>query len=512
MEEAIAKADKEVLAEIVKFSQKNSLKGSKGGWKEFLDSHDQKFGSGLSDPSKRSADVLIAFLLTFTKKDCKFLSKMIKRRSDRAEMERFVKEFPDQETPEQRLVQLTVEHPQYTQHYSFPSHDEDWMIVPLGKIFKVMSSQTLLSVDCEMVLCRDGTDAVVRVCAVGRNLEVKLDKLVKPSKDVVDYRTYITGISAKDLEGVTCSLDEIQKSLKKLLSHGTILVGHALHNDLKALKIDYPRVIDTASIFKLKNLPTTYSPSLNNLCKSVLGYEVRKEGEPHNCLTDAQAAMKLVLAKLENGFDDPIAIDGKNVPESDLMKLFLHKVPVEVPCQELRGVFSVKYDIDIQDDLRVRGQHYSTFAIFKDAGDAYSAFRGIEGQETMDTSGRLQKNVTLTQSTGRTFTFYVRRMTADGLLNNIKFPKKRNALEDDTQDQKRQRTSLLQCYHIEEIEKLKQELRDRDDLVKEIEKLKQELRDREDRVEEIEKLKQDLHDREDEIFKLQEIIASREET
>lgn len=128
---------------------------------------------------------------------------------------------------------------------------------------------------------------------------------------------------------------------------------------------------------------------------------------------------------------------------------------------------------------------------------------------TQDSSGRLQKNVTLTLGTGRTFTFYVRRMIADGLLNNIKFPKKRNALEDDTQDQKRQRMSPLQCYYVEEIEKLKQELRDRDDHAKEIEKLKRELRDREDHVKEIEELKQNLRDREEEVFKLQKILMKK---
>ena len=52
--------------DIVKFAQKNGLKGAKGGWKEFLDCHDKKFGAGLSDPAKRSSDILAAFLGTFT--------------------------------------------------------------------------------------------------------------------------------------------------------------------------------------------------------------------------------------------------------------------------------------------------------------------------------------------------------------------------------------------------------------------------------------------------------------
>lgn len=40
--------------------------------------------------------------------------------------------------------------------------------------------------------------------------------------------------------------------------------------------------------------------------QSVLGYEVRKKGSPHNCLDDARAAMKLVLAKVEREVGDTI--------------------------------------------------------------------------------------------------------------------------------------------------------------------------------------------------------------
>lgn len=42
----------------------------------------------------------------------------------------------------------------------------------LGKVSEVMKSQTMISIDCEMVLCEDGTEAVVKICAVDENLEV----------------------------------------------------------------------------------------------------------------------------------------------------------------------------------------------------------------------------------------------------------------------------------------------------------------------------------------------------
>jgi len=40
--------------------------------------------------------------------------------------------------------------------------------------------------------------------------------------------------------------------------------------------------------------------------QSVLGYELRKKGAPHNCVDDACAAMKLVIAKIDKGFNDVI--------------------------------------------------------------------------------------------------------------------------------------------------------------------------------------------------------------
>jgi RNA exonuclease 1 len=56
-----------VLVEVVRFTQKNGLKGSDGAWKDFLARNDKKFGASVSDPRKRSRDVLLAFLQTFSK-------------------------------------------------------------------------------------------------------------------------------------------------------------------------------------------------------------------------------------------------------------------------------------------------------------------------------------------------------------------------------------------------------------------------------------------------------------
>lgn len=47
--------------------------------------------------------------------------------------------------------------------------------------------------------------------------------------------------------------------------------------------------------------------------QSVLGCEVRKTGAPHNCVDDARAAMKLVLALIERGIDSDMLVTQEDV-------------------------------------------------------------------------------------------------------------------------------------------------------------------------------------------------------
>ncbi|KAJ4907634.1 Ribonuclease H-like domain protein [Raphanus sativus] len=68
-------------------------------------------------------------------------------------------------------------------------------------------------------------------------------------------------------------LSDIQEKLLELFPTETIMVGHLLNKDLKALKMDHARVIDTSLLFKydfsaaggiVGKLPR---PSLDHLCK-----------------------------------------------------------------------------------------------------------------------------------------------------------------------------------------------------------------------------------------------------
>ena len=49
---------------------------------------------------------------------------------------------------------------------------QGWLMTEPFKGSNLESSKKMLAVDCEMVLCNDATDAVVRVCIVDSDLQV----------------------------------------------------------------------------------------------------------------------------------------------------------------------------------------------------------------------------------------------------------------------------------------------------------------------------------------------------
>ncbi|CAL5323644.1 unnamed protein product [Camellia sinensis] len=484
MDKMIANVGKDVLAMLVKAAQQQGMEGSEGDWEVFLSKHDKLFGSRIRDPRKKSAVTLARFLKTFSREDdLKFFDNKMHWYSKQDILRKFIEESREVESPVQMLVRLTLEHPQYPLDYSFPSHEEGWLRMKLSTN-QIKKFPKMLAVDCEMVLCEDGTEALVRVCAVGRNLQVKLNELVNPNKAVADYRSDITGVSAEDLDGVTCSLANVQESMKKLLRDGkTVLIGHSLNNDLKALKLDHGRVIDTSLIFKHGDETNFRRPSLNNLCKAVLGYEVRKEGAPHNCLDDATAAMKLVLAKIESGFDNAIPLIHEGVPEIKKSKLLLHGIPVNVPGEELHKIIPGDFTIEIRPNKKAGGKKYSAFANFKNQEEANQAFENIDGYREKDSYGLPQKCVSFQYDSGLMDSFCVRKMTSEDFLGQVSLRKRSFQVEETTTSESKKLKSGQEAGeqtkagsnlcdgHLKEIERLKQELRQRDEEISDLNKI-----------------------------------------
>ncbi|KAK2657540.1 hypothetical protein Ddye_010592 [Dipteronia dyeriana] len=104
MDQKLDSLDKKVLVELVRLVQKRRLHGTVGGWKDFLNLHDKKLGSSMSDPARRSNDELSSFLKTFNKeKDLKFIEESLQSLLNRDLVEQCKEMIPADESPEQVL-------------------------------------------------------------------------------------------------------------------------------------------------------------------------------------------------------------------------------------------------------------------------------------------------------------------------------------------------------------------------------------------------------------------------
>lgn len=152
-----------------------------------------------------------------------------------------------------------------------------------------------IAIDCEMVgVGPKGSESVLaRVSIVNWHGHVLLDRFVRPMEKVTDYRTWVSGIRAKDLVGAP-SLKEVQEEVSELIK-GRVLVGHAIQNDLKALLLSHPRTLirDTSTFKPLRDLAQTKYPGLKKLAKLVLDIDVQEKGQEHSPVEDARTTMAI---------------------------------------------------------------------------------------------------------------------------------------------------------------------------------------------------------------------------
>jgi len=174
----------------------------------------------------------------------------------------------------------------------------------------------VLAVDCEMCQTASDSHALTRISIVDDKLQTVYDQLVKPHGEITDYVTQWSGITAAMMEGVTTTLEDVQEHLLTLIQPDTILIGHSLDFDLRALKLHHDNIIDTSSLYIDERGPR-YKSSLKFLTKTYLKRDIQNSLSGHCSIEDAKSCMELALLKVEKGclFGTP-GLDQESVYEA----------------------------------------------------------------------------------------------------------------------------------------------------------------------------------------------------
>ncbi|PNS15865.1 hypothetical protein CAC42_7971 [Sphaceloma murrayae] len=165
----------------------------------------------------------------------------------------------------------------------------------------VTAGRDVYIIDCEMVSTTVDRFALARISLISWDGQVVLDELVQPPDPVKDYLTPFSGITKEMLDGVTLTLADIQARLSDLLTPRSILAGHSLDSDFRAIKITWPFVVDTTLLYPHPKGPPQKS-SLKWLTQKYLGREIQGNvSKGHDSVEDARAVLGLVKEKCERG-------------------------------------------------------------------------------------------------------------------------------------------------------------------------------------------------------------------
>lgn len=143
---------------------------------------------------------------------------------------------------------------------------------------------------------RGHINQLARCSLVSYDGDVAYDKFIKPPVAVTDYRTPWSGIRPRDLHRAT-PYKEARAEILRLV-RGKILVGHAIHNDLKVLNYNHPKDLtrDTSRI-PLLNVKAGFDErqvvSLKRLTKALFNRDIQAGRKGHSSVEDAKATMEL---------------------------------------------------------------------------------------------------------------------------------------------------------------------------------------------------------------------------
>lgn len=159
-----------------------------------------------------------------------------------------------------------------------------------------------IAIDCEMVGVggQEDRSVLARVSIVNFHGTQVYDSFVRPKEFVTDWRTHVSGVSAKNM-ATARSFEEVQADVSALLQ-SRVLVGHAIKHDLDVLMLGHPKkdIRDTSRFSGFRKYSAGRTPGLKKLAKEVLGVDI--QGGEHSSIEDARATM-LLFRRFKPAFD-----------------------------------------------------------------------------------------------------------------------------------------------------------------------------------------------------------------
>lgn len=187
-------------------------------------------------------------------------------------------------------------------HHVFNSawNDTLWEFVetPIAQEMSDFRSKKVYGLDCELIHTLNGLE-VARVSLVDMKGKVVLDTFVLPVYEVISYNSTFSGVTEKDMENAI-SLEACRLQLFQFINSATLLVGHSLESDLKALRLIHHNVIDTSVLFSIKRYDTykrqttIVKKSLQTLAMQMLGKVIQTEKCGHSSIEDSLTCLELL--------------------------------------------------------------------------------------------------------------------------------------------------------------------------------------------------------------------------